>query len=95
MRGRALELLADREDFLDEIGQSQLVLGRSLLERGRLEEAEECFLAADAAFEQLASVSHRAGAWVALGDLAGRRGNDHEAARLYRNAAEALQDIRF
>jgi hypothetical protein len=58
-------------------------------------DAEECFLAADAAFEQLASVSHRAGAWVALGDLAGRRGNDHEAARLYRNAAEALQDIRF
>ncbi|MGZ8687498.1 MAG: tetratricopeptide repeat protein [Gaiellaceae bacterium] len=92
---KALELLAGREDFLDEIGQSQLVLGRSLLERGRLEEAEECFLAADAAFEQLASVSHRAGAWVALGDLAGRRGNDHEAARLYRNAAEALQDIRF
>ncbi len=92
---KALGLLAGREDFLDEVGQSQLVLGRSLLERGRLDEAEECFLAADAAFEQLASVSHRAGAWVALGDLAGRRGNDHEAARLYRNAAEALQDIRF
>jgi tetratricopeptide (TPR) repeat protein len=92
---KALELLDGREDFLDEVGQSQLVLGRSLLERGRLDEAEECFLAADAAFEQLASVSHRAGAWVALGDLAGRRGNDHEAARLYRNAAEALQDIRF
>jgi tetratricopeptide (TPR) repeat protein/DNA-binding XRE family transcriptional regulator len=92
---KALELLEGREDFLDEVGQSQLVLGRSLLERGRLDEAEECFLAADAAFEQLASVSHRAGAWVALGDLAGRRGNDQEAARLYRNAAEALQDIRF
>lgn len=92
---KALGLLAGREDFLDEVGQSQLVLGRSLLERGRLDEAEECFLAADAAFEQLASVSHRAGAWVALGDLAGRRGNDQEAARLYRNAAEALQDIRF
>lgn len=92
---KALELLEGREDFLDEIGQSRLVLGRSLLERGRLDEAEECFLAADAAFEQMASVSHRAGAWVALGDLAGRRGNDHEAARLYRIAAEALQDIRF
>ena len=37
----------------------------------------------------------RAGAWVALGDLAERRGDDREAARLYRNAAEALQDIRF
>jgi tetratricopeptide (TPR) repeat protein len=91
----ALKLLDGREDFLDEIGQSQLVLGRSLLERGRLDEAEDCFREADAAFEQLSSVSHRAGAWVALGDLAARRGQDAEAARLFRNAAEALQDIRF
>ena len=53
-----------------------------------------CFRSADATFEQLSSVSHRAGAWVALGDLAARRG-DAEAARLYRNAAESLQDLRF
>ncbi len=92
---KAIDLLHGREDFLDEAGQSRVVLGRALLERGRLDEAEECFQAADAAFEQLGSVSHRAGAWVALGDLASRRGNDREAARLYRNAAEALQDIRF
>ena len=92
---KALGLLQDREDFLHEIGQSNVVLGRSLLERERFEEAEECFKAADAAFEQLGSVSYRAGAWVALGDLASRRGDDREAARLYRNAAEALQDIRF
>jgi tetratricopeptide (TPR) repeat protein len=92
---KALGLLEGRDDFLDEIGQSQLVLGRSLLERDRLDEAEECFRAADAAFERLTSVSHRAGAWVALGDLAARRGDDREASRQYRNAAEALQDIRF
>ena len=92
---KALDLLQGRDDFLHEVGQSNVVLGRSLLERGRLEEAEECFRAADAAFEQLGSVSYRAGAWVALGDLAGRRGDDREAARLFRNAAEALQDIRF
>jgi tetratricopeptide (TPR) repeat protein len=92
---KALDLLGGREDFLDEVGQSRLVLGRSLMERGRYEEAEECFRAADDAFERLSSVSHRAGAWVALGDLAARRGDDREAARLYRNAAEALQDIRF
>jgi tetratricopeptide (TPR) repeat protein len=48
---------------------SQLVLGRALLERGRLDEAEECFRAADAAAEQMASISHRTEAWVALGDL--------------------------
>ncbi len=92
---KALTLLEGREDYLNEIGQSNVVLGRSLLERGRLDEAEQCFRAADAAFEQMASVSYRAGAWVALGDLAGRRGDAREAARLYRNAAEALQDNRF
>ena len=92
---KALALLDGREDFLDEIGQSQLVLGRALLERGRLDEADECFVAADAVFEQMASLGHRAGAWIARGDLARRRGDDHEAARLYRIAAEALQDIRF
>ena len=92
---KALALLEGRDDFPDEVGQSHLVLGRSLLERDRLDEAEECFLAADAVFEQMASVGHRAGAWVARGDLARRRGDDGEAARLYRIAAEALQDIRF
>jgi len=92
---QALQLLEGREDFFDEIGQSQLVLGRSLLERGLFDEAEESFRAADATFEQFSSVSHRANVWVALGDLAARRGQDTEAARLYRNAAEALQDMRF
>jgi tetratricopeptide (TPR) repeat protein len=91
----ALRLLEGREDFLDEIGQSQIVLGRSLLERERFDEAETFFRSADSTFEQLSSISHRAGAWVALGDLAARRGEDAEAARLYRNAAEALQDLRF
>ena len=91
----ALRLLDGRVDFLVEVGQSQIILGRSLLERDRLDEAEECFRAADTSFEQLSSIAHRAGAWVALGDLAARRGDDAEAARRYRNAAEALQEIRF
>jgi tetratricopeptide (TPR) repeat protein/DNA-binding XRE family transcriptional regulator len=91
----ALELLQGREDYLHEVCPSQLVLGRALMERGRLDEAEECFRAADAAAEQLASISHRTEAWVALGDLAARRGHDREAGRLYRKAAEALQEIRF
>jgi tetratricopeptide (TPR) repeat protein len=92
---KALALLDGREDFLDEICPSQLVLGRALMERGRLDEAEECFRAADGAAEQMSSLSHRTEAWVALGDLATRRGDDREAARWYRNAAEALQEIRF
>jgi tetratricopeptide (TPR) repeat protein len=91
----ALELLGGRVDVLDEIGNAQLVLGRSLLEQDRLEEADELFKAAEASFEQLSSVSHRAAAWVAQGDLAVRRGEDRHAAHLYRRAAEALQDFRF
>jgi tetratricopeptide (TPR) repeat protein len=92
---KALALLEGREDFLDEIGQSNLVLGRSLLERGRLDEAEQCFRTADETFEQMESVAHRTGAWVALGDLAERRGDAREAARWYRSAAEALAVVRF
>jgi tetratricopeptide (TPR) repeat protein len=91
----ALELLAGRTDYLQSIGTAQLTLGRALLEQDHLNGAEEMFRAADRSFEQLSSVSHRAAAWIAIGDLAARRGDDRESARLYRRAAEALQDFRF
>jgi tetratricopeptide (TPR) repeat protein len=91
----ALELLGGRVDHLDEIGNAQLVLGRALLEQERLDEADTMFKEAEASFEQLSSVSHRAAAWIAQGDLAVRRGDDRVAAHLYRRAAEALQDFRF
>jgi tetratricopeptide (TPR) repeat protein len=91
----ALGILDGREDFTDEIGNAQLVLGRALLEEGRLDEAEQAFRAAEQSFEQLGSPSHRAAAWVARGDLAAKRGDHESAARLFRNAAETLQDFRF
>jgi tetratricopeptide (TPR) repeat protein len=91
----ALELLESREDFLLDIAPTQLVLGRALMEQGRLDEAQEALRLAEASAEQLESISHRAAAWMAQGDLAGRRGEDATAARLYRKAAEALQDVRF
>jgi tetratricopeptide (TPR) repeat protein len=91
----ALRLLDGREDFIDEIGNAHLVLGRALLEQDKLDEAEAAFTAAEASFDQLGSASHRAAAWVARGDLATRRGDDRLAAHLYRSAAEALQDVRF
>ncbi|HEY6068113.1 MAG TPA: tetratricopeptide repeat protein [Gaiellaceae bacterium] len=91
----ALELLGDRDDEISEIGNAQLVLGRALLEQDRLEEAEEAFRLGEQAYDQLSSASHRASAWVAQGDLAARRGDDRTAARLYRQAADALQDVRF
>jgi tetratricopeptide (TPR) repeat protein len=92
---KALELLDDRTDYLDEIGNAQLVLGSSLLEQGRLDEADEWLRTAASSFEQIGSPGHRSAALVARGDLAARREEHAEAARLYRNAAELLQDVRF
>jgi len=91
----ALELLEGRPDFLDEIGNAQIVLGRSLLEQGRFDEAEHALAEGELSLAQLSSASHRAVAWTAQGDLASRRGDDSAAAALYRRAAEALQDVRF
>jgi tetratricopeptide (TPR) repeat protein len=91
----ALELLAGRVDFIDEIGNAQLVLGRSLLEQGRLAEAEEKFRAAEESFEQLSSASHKAAAWTAQAELAVERGEKEAAIHLYQRAVEALQDFRF
>ena len=91
---KALALLEGRDDFLDEIGQSNLVLGRSLLERDASTRRRS---ASGRGRCVRADGVHRApdGAWVALGDLAERRGDATEAARLYRNAAEALRVVRF
>jgi tetratricopeptide (TPR) repeat protein len=91
----ALELLADRVDFIDEIGNAQLVLGRSLLEQGQLEEAAEKFSAAEASFDQLSSASHKAAAWTAQAELAVERGDKEAALALYQQAVQALQDFRF
>ena len=92
---QALSLLDGRVDFLDEQGNAQLVLGRALLEQGKLEESEHALAAAEAAFEQLSSGSHRAAAWTAQADLSVRRGDKDTALSLYRRAAETLQDFRF
>ena len=92
---QALRLLDGRDDYLDEIGSVQVVLGRALLEQERLDEAEEVLRDADRSFEVLGSAGHRASAWIVRGDVASRRGDDHTAARLYRQAAELLQDVRF
>lgn len=92
---QALEIIGEREDMLDEIGNARLVLGRALLEQDRLDEAEAAFAQSEDAFAKLTSTSHRAAAWVAQGDLATKRGDERRAAVLYRRAAESLQDFRF
>jgi len=92
---QALSLIDGRVDFLDEQGNAQLVLGRALLEQGRLDESEQALAAAEAAFEQLSSRSHKAAAWTAQADLSVRRGDKDAALKLYRRANEALQDFSF
>jgi tetratricopeptide (TPR) repeat protein/DNA-binding XRE family transcriptional regulator len=91
----ALEIIGERADMIDEVGNARLVLGRALLEQKRLDEAETAFAAAEDAFAQLSSASHRAAAWIAQGDLATARSDERRAAVLYRRAAETLQDFRF
>ncbi|HET8606293.1 MAG TPA: tetratricopeptide repeat protein [Gaiellaceae bacterium] len=92
---QALQLLDGRVDYLDEIGNAELVLGRALLDQGRLDDAEEALDQAEATLQQLESASHVAAAWIAKGDLTQARGDEAGAAKLYRRAAEALQDFRF
>jgi tetratricopeptide (TPR) repeat protein len=91
----ALEILAEREDYVDERGNVHLVLGRALLEQARDDDALKEFAAAEWLFELLGSASHVAAAWMAQGDLYSRRGDLHAATALFRRAAEKLQDFNF
>jgi tetratricopeptide (TPR) repeat protein len=91
----ALELLAGRENVLDEIGNVQIVLGRSLLEQDRFDEAAEWLQAAEQTFERFESPSLLAAAWIAQGDLALALSDPDTAAGLFRRAADSLQDHNF
>ena len=88
----ALSLLGAREDRLEQIGGAQVVLGRSLIEQGRLEEAQVVLDDAEARFANFESPSHCAAVWMAHGDLATRRGDHGRAASFYRRASTTLQD---
>ena len=90
---RALALLGDRIDHIQEIGTAQLVLARARLEQGELEEAEGLLADVDASYRRTESVSHLARSWMTRGELELLRQNDAKAARLYREAATALQPV--
>jgi tetratricopeptide (TPR) repeat protein len=91
---RALVFIGSRPDHRTELGNAQIVLGRALLELGRMDEAEATFLEAEHTLERSA-IGERAAVWLAQGEAATRRGDTERAAALYRNAAEALQDFHF
>jgi tetratricopeptide (TPR) repeat protein len=92
---RAIELLGAREEYRQEEGNARLVMGRAHMACGRIDAAERSFTAAADCFTAVESISHMAGAWVAIGDVAAKRGDAARAADLYRRAAEALQDVRW
>ncbi len=88
---QALALLDGRSDHVQEVGMAQLALARTNLDLGDLETAEHLLSEVDGSFEQASSLGHQALGWVARGDLELARANDREAARLFRQAATALQ----
>jgi tetratricopeptide (TPR) repeat protein len=92
---RAAELLAGRAGFLDELGNAQLTVARALAAEGETSDAALWLDAADQTFNTLGSMSHRAAALVARGDLVRTLGDVDTAADYYRRAAESLQDIQF
>jgi len=90
---RALQLLGDRADHVQEIGTAQLVLARAHLAQGELDRAEARLGDVDESYARTESVSHLARSWMTRGELELRRENEAEAARLYRDAATALQPV--
>lgn len=88
---RALVLLDGRRDHVQEIGTAQLVLARAHLEQGDLERAEDVLTEVDESYALSESISHQARSWMVRGELELLRDNESGAARLYREAATALQ----
>lgn len=66
---KALELLGDRIDHLQEVGTAQLALGRALSAQGRLDDAEAWIAVAEATFERARSAGQPA---AGCGRLAAR-----------------------
>ena len=78
-------------DHVQEIGTAQLVLARAHLGQGDLEQAEGVLAEVDESYALTESISHQARSWMVRGELELLRENESEAARLYREAATALQ----
>jgi tetratricopeptide (TPR) repeat protein len=92
---RAAEMLATRTDYLDELGNAQLVVARALMAEGDTGSAATWIAAAEQAFDAFGSASLRANALIARGDLVRMCGDSDAAADLFRRAAESLQDAHF
>jgi len=90
---RALELLEGRIDHVQQIGTAQLTLARAYLEQGNMADAELMLAAVDESYARANSAGHVASSWMTRGELELQRDNPALAARLYREAALALQPL--
>ena len=91
----AIELLVGRIDYVEELGNASLVLGRSLLAQERWDDAREALAEAETHFTQVSATSAIAATLVARGDICRRTDELEQAADLYRAAADLLHDYRF
>jgi tetratricopeptide (TPR) repeat protein len=91
----AIDLLAGRDDFRDELGNAELVVAQSFTAEHETPSAIAWLDRAEHTFAGPESSSQLAAVWMARGDLAGADGDHTSAAELYRRAAEALQDFHF
>ncbi len=92
---RAVDVLARRVDFLDELGNAELIVAESLAAEGDTDSAEHWLDAAERTFTAFGSKSHLANVWIARGDVARAAGRTDAAADSYRRAAGALADVHF
>jgi len=90
---RALELLEGRLDHVQQIGTAQLTLARAYIDQGKLADAELMLAAVDESYARANSAGHVASSWMTRGELELQRDNPALAARLYREAALALQPL--
>jgi tetratricopeptide (TPR) repeat protein len=91
----SLALLGGRVDFLEEIGNTQLVIAKSYGVELDAAAASEWLDQAERTFVELGATSQLAAVSIARGDLARQTGDCDAAAELYRLAAESLQDFHF
>ena len=92
---RAVEILAGRTDFREELGNAQLVVAESLSAEGDVDGARDWVDAAEETFTSIDSTSHLANAWIARGDVERASSEIDAAAAWYRRAATTLADVHF
>ena len=92
---RAVEILAGRTDFREELGNAQLVVAESLSAEGNADGARDWVDAAEETFTSIDSTSHLANAWIARGDVERASSEIDAAAAWYRRAATTLADVHF